>query len=149
MEHEQQWAGINIQWDGKEIAIKYSDMTVEQLTNLLYGALLEIPWCREAMEIAIEKTKPNEMDRSTFIHNLRLLRINENLNTIELADRLNLPYNRISLIENNPKIKIAPEEIEIIANYFKLTPETLTNIRGSVTFKTQNDGKEEEQPEAY
>lgn len=143
MKHEEQWAGINIQWDGNKIAIKYSDMTVDQLTNLFYGALIEIPWCREAMEIAIEKTKPKEMDRSTFIHNLRLLRINANLNTIELADRLNLAYNRISIIENNPKIKIAPEEIEIIATYFKLTPETLTSIRASVTFKTQNDGKEE------
>jgi hypothetical protein len=143
MAHEQQWAGINIQWDGAKIAIKYSDMTVRDLTNLFYAALNEIPWCREAMELAIEKTKFSKMDRKTLIHNIRLLRVAKNLKAHELSTLLNLDYNRITTIETNYKTRIDPQEVKIIADHFKVTPEILMTVEGSITFKTQQDGKED------
>lgn len=146
MEQEKQWVGINIQWDGTNIHIKYSSMTVRQLSNLFYGALLEIPHCREAMEFAIEKTKPmimEQSERSTLIFNLRLLRQSKGLNTLQLADQLNFLHNRISLIENNPKIRIEPEEIEAIAKHFDTDAKTLLTVKGVVTFtKNQDNGKE-------
>lgn len=143
MAHEPQWAGINIQYDGTHLSIKYSEMTVRQLANLFYGALLEIPWCREAMEIAIEKTKPIKMDREIFIHNIRLLRMSANLKTHELATLLNLEYSRISVIETNHRTRIDPQEIAIIADHFKVSPQILTTVKGTITFNTTQDGKKE------
>lgn len=49
--------GINITWDGKEITVKHTDITVSQLANLFYGALIKIPQCRDAMQIALDKHK--------------------------------------------------------------------------------------------
>lgn len=141
--HDPQWVGINIQWDGSHLSIKYSEMTPRQLANLFYGALLEIPWCREAMEIAIEKTKLNKMDRSILIYNIKLLRTASNLKTHELATLLNLEYNRISVIETNHKTRIDPYEIQIIAKHFEVTPQILTTVKGTITFNTAKDGKED------
>lgn len=146
MEQDNQWVGINIQWDGTRIAVKYSDMTVRELSYLIYGALLEVPHFREALEIAIEKTKPKLMEqseRATLIYNLRLLRQSKGLNTIELAEELNFDLSRISFIENNPKIRIDPEEINAIAKHFNIDARTLLTVKGVVTFnKIQDDGKE-------
>jgi hypothetical protein len=142
MAHEEQWVGINVQWDGFNIYVKHSDMDVRQLTNLLYGALLEIPYCLEAMQLAIEKTKPKEMDRTIFNYNLKLLRHSRQLSTTDLADELNFDYTRIRIIENNPKVIVRPEEVEQIAQYFMVDARELTTVKAAITFKTSEDGKE-------
>lgn len=137
------WVGINIQWDGTNISVKCSDMTVGQLTNLFHGALKEIPWCKEAMELAIELTKPsNEMDRTVFNYNLRLLRCSRGLNTIQLSDVLQFDYTRIRIIENNPNVLVQPEEVQRIAQYFNVDVEALTSIKAIVTLKACTNGKE-------
>jgi transcriptional regulator with XRE-family HTH domain len=95
------------------------------------------------MELAIEKTKFSKMDRKTLIHNIRLLRVAKNLKAHELSTLLNLDYNRITTIETNYKTRIDPQEVKIIADHFKVTPEILMTVEGSITFKTQQDGKED------
>jgi hypothetical protein len=135
------WVGINIQWDGTNISVKYSDMTVRELTNLFHGALKEIPWCKDAMELAIELTKPSEMDRTVFNYNLRLLRCSRGLNTIQLSDVLEFDYTRIRIIENNPNVLVQPEEIQRIAQYFNVDAEALTSVKAIVSLNANTNGK--------
>lgn len=141
--------GINITWDGKEITVKTTDITVGQLANLFYGALTKIPRCREAMEIAMKKHKPSfQMDRSIFIYNLRVLKTSRGLSAVDLGDELNMNSYRINMIENNDKVHIRDEEIQQFAEYFQVDPVLLTTEKIALIFPSQykspdNDSKKQ------
>lgn len=89
------------------------------------------------------------MDRAILIHNIRLLRTENNLTQTELNNRLNFNTGRLMNIENNPNVKIHPQEIISIAQYFDKDPIVLTTIKGVVTFKTQGDGQVKKESETY
>lgn len=142
------WVGINITWDGKEIIVKHSEITVSQLANLIYGALQKIPHLSVAMEIALDKhMKPSLMDRSIFIFNLRLLRMRDGISAVELGDSLNMNGYRINMIENNHKVVIHDYEVEAIAKFFNVDPGVLTTIKAEVTFKSPDNGNKEKSTE--
>jgi hypothetical protein len=51
----QKWSRISLSTDGKDVAVRYSDLTVRDLTNLFYAALEKIPHTPAAMQLALEK----------------------------------------------------------------------------------------------
>lgn len=53
------WLRINLSTNGLVTTVRYSDMTGADLVKLLKKALERIPYCENAMELALKQHKQN------------------------------------------------------------------------------------------
>lgn len=75
------------------------------------------------------------MNRKNLADNLRLLCVYNKIPATDLSIELSLSPTRIGDIIASRNIKLTTEEIERIANYFKITVEQLLNKKAILEFK--------------
>lgn len=54
---KQQWSKISIATNGKIFSVRYSEMDIITLTDLLYAMLKEVPHAPQIMQLVLEKYK--------------------------------------------------------------------------------------------
>lgn len=75
------------------------------------------------------------MDLNNFAYNLRMLRTEKKITARQLSlDLYHVDY-RISEIEKRSRIRITPQEINRIAQYFDVSIEDLLNKKAHIIFK--------------